>query len=152
MATPEPSRTPELESPSQGAGRIRLLIVGLIAIVLLAFVLASTYSRSFQSCTREPATSGNRTVEVCRPVATSDAPVVIGIVLIVLLLLPDFSEVAVPGLVSLRRRVDQQGQRQDRLEERLQVAISQKATAQVNQVMPVLATPEMFEQFSKGVP
>jgi hypothetical protein len=94
---------------------IRLASVGIVGACVLGYVLASTYSRSLESCNEQVSSQTGHVVRVCHPVSASDAPVVIGLVLIGLLLLPDFAEVAIPGLVSLKRRVAEQERRQDRL-------------------------------------
>src|SRR4051794_6289793 len=114
----EDRREPEARGRAWGRP-IRLAAVGIVAACVLGYVLGSTYSRSLQSCNEQVASQTGQVVRVCHPVSASDAPVVIGLVLILVLLLPDFSEVAIPGLVSVKRRVAEQERRQDRLEERV---------------------------------
>jgi hypothetical protein len=89
-------------------------------------------------------------MQICQPVSASDAPILVGVLLVALLLLPDFAEVAIPGLLSLKRRVELQARRQDQLEERLQMAISQN-TSVTNQMFPVLVDPATLRAASRRV-
>jgi hypothetical protein len=69
-----------------------------------------------------------------------------------LLLLPDFAEIAVPGLISLRRRVEGQERRQRQFEERLSLIISNSASAQINQSFsPIVADISTFHGLILGV-
>lgn len=129
----------------------RVVAAVLVAAGLLAFVIASNRHSALQVCGQTLPSGANRPVTLCHAVGASDAPVILGVVVIVLLLLPDFAEIAIPGLVSLKRRVETQEQRQDTLEERLQFAISQSANQSVNVGMPVLADQKTFEELLERV-
>jgi hypothetical protein len=97
----------------------RLVAATLVAIALLAYVIGSTYWGPLSSCHQQVAPNG-AVVTTCGAVGVSDAAVVVAVLLVVLLLLPDFAEVAIPGLISLKRRVAAQEERQQRLEQRFQ--------------------------------
>lgn len=80
----------------------------MLAGLLLLVSVFLTWDRTV--CGDELANTGDQgAVRVCRPVAISDAPVVGGILLILLLLLPDLSEIGIPGFLSLKRQVREQG-------------------------------------------
>jgi hypothetical protein len=84
----------------------------LVGFVLLGSV-ALTWGRTV--CGDALASTGDQgVVRVCRPVAITDAPVLGGLLLILLLLLPDLSEIGIPGFLSLKRQVREQ---ESRLEE-----------------------------------
>lgn len=93
---------------TEQSGRIfdwtRRVLAGLLLLVSVFL----TWDRTV--CGDELANTGDQgAVRVCRPVAISDAPVVGGILLILLLLLPDLSEIGIPGFLSLKRQVREQG-------------------------------------------
>lgn len=83
---------------------------------------------------QDQVTQAGSVTTVCQPVAATDAIVLIALLVIVLLLLPDFAEVAIPGLISLRRRVAETERRQDTLEQRLEAT----AQASASVYMPLL--------------
>jgi len=77
------------------------LVGGLTLVVALSYVPAS----SFAPCRDQLTVSGN-IVHMCHPVGTDDV-VAIGLILLcaVAFIWPDLSEVAIPGLVSLKKEV-----------------------------------------------
>jgi hypothetical protein len=145
------AREPEPEASKWGR-RVRLGLAGLVALGLLGFVTGSGHWRGIQSCGEVLQTGQTQPVTVCTPIAATGAPVLVGVILIVLLLLPDFAEVAIPGLLSLKRKVEQQERRQDALESRIQNVVSQSTTTHFNQhFVPFVADPSAFEERSRRV-
>lgn len=120
----------------------RVCLAVCVALLLLGYVIASNSHEALQSCSDQLPDGQVGSIRVCEPVAATDAPVMLGVLLVALLLLPDFAEIAVPGLVSLKRRVETQEHRQERFEERLQaIAVSQ---SQSNNTQIILADEETF--------
>jgi hypothetical protein len=85
----------------------RLLAVAAITFVVVVVLRSYTFDDA-RVC-REQAASDNGIVEVCGPVGLEDVPT-LGVMLLVgvLLLLPDMSEVGIPGLVTLKRAIEEQ--------------------------------------------
>lgn len=79
----------------------------ILAGLLLIGSIYLTSSRTV--CEEKLANTGNQgAVRVCHPLAVSDVPVLAGLLLVMLLLLPDLSEIGIPGFLSLKRQVSQQ--------------------------------------------
>ncbi|MBO0827404.1 MAG: hypothetical protein J2P24_06445 [Streptosporangiales bacterium] len=55
--------------------------------------------------------AGTKVVHVCEPVGVTSAPALLVLIALVLLLLPEMSEVSVTGLLTLKRKADQAEQR-----------------------------------------
>jgi hypothetical protein len=142
---------PQAEATDRRWRAARLTGAALVAIAMLAFLVLSGRHGELQACSQQLQPNSSIPVRVCGPLAATDPPVVVGLVLVLLLILPDFAEVAVPGFVSLRRRVDEQGRRQEKLEEHVRLAVSQTATAHINQFLPTVADPKTFDELSRRV-
>jgi hypothetical protein len=79
----------------------------LLAGVLLVSSAALSWNRLV--CGDELATTGGQgVVRLCRPLAITDPPILGALLLILLLLLPDLSEIGIPGFLSLKRQVQEQ--------------------------------------------
>ena len=78
---------------------------------------------------------------MCRPLGVADLPILLLLLATLFLLLPDFSEIAIPGVVSLRQRVSEQETRQTLLENRVaQVQTNiQTMRQQVNVQVPQIS-------------
>ncbi len=102
------------------------------ATLVVAGGAASVLASGWAVCEQRLATVGAQAVvEVCRPPAMSDLPVVGGVVVVLLLLLPDLAEVGLPGFISLKRRVEDTEGRLAGLELQLtQTSQMQQAAAQ----------------------
>lgn len=139
---------PDLEAP---AGRtLRYFLAGTLAVLVLTLTLLSTHIQALQNCSRHFSRLNASTT--CTPLTASSAPVLIGVLLVALLLLPDFAEIAVPGLISLRRRIEGQERRQRQLEEKLSFVLSNSASAQINQnFSPIVADLSTFRRLILGV-
>lgn len=92
----------------------RLLAILAIAFVVLGVVRSYVFDDA-RVC-REVVASDTGKVEVCGPVGLEDVPA-LGVMLLVgvLLLLPDMSEVSIPGLVTLKRAVQEQAKQTEAL-------------------------------------
>ena len=95
-----------------------LVVVGLTLLTAIVFI-ASRYVSVLQVCGDQITFEGTRVKHVCEPYAVEDlAPV---LVLIGLLLLPDLSELALPGGLSLKFRLDEQERETQQLKESVDV-------------------------------
>ena len=114
------------KAPAEGRTTLIRRIVAFSVLAALAVAVAGTYLfDSFRIC-RDSATDAG-SVTLCGPVGPADLPA-IGVVLLValLLLLPDLEELAIPGLVSLKARVQHQEQKLAAVENSVnQIALSQ---------------------------
>lgn len=107
-------------------------LLALAAITLLALSLAFDWWGS--QCSEELAQTGDdAVVEVCRAPSLSDPAVLLTTGLILLLLWPDLSEVSL-GLISLKRRIDEN---QERTESRLTELKQQIVAMSVRQTVTV---------------
>ncbi len=85
-------------------------------------------------CEERLANTGNQgAVRVCHPLAVTDASVLAGLLLVLLLLLPDLSEIGIPGFLSLKRQVSQQESKLEDQAARLASFQSQLAQAMESQ-------------------
>lgn len=128
-------KEPEKETEEAGSSSwpsARQIIGGVIATVALVFILATYFFEDLQVC-RDRLVDSGQTAEICGPVGNDDL-VFVGIALLVALLFfwPDFSEISLPGLVTLKRRVEKQEERTDELARIIQqLSVSQTMTVQV---------------------
>jgi hypothetical protein len=100
------------EGPSRGQ-LIRWLLACLTALVAAAFYLHGVQA---QTICRDVVDSG-QVVNLCGPPGLND---LVPFALVILVLLaPDFTELAIPGLLSLKRAVTRQESRQDQVEMKL---------------------------------
>ena len=112
--------------------RALAVLVALGAVVTIATGLVEVCSDTL--------TSTGTVVRTCRSPQLPDGLVVAALVVLLLLLLPDLAEIGVPGLLTLRRRVEEQESRLETEEARrellesqvvsLSARLSQAATAQ----------------------
>lgn len=101
-------------------------------ILLLTFVFF--ISHNWVICDQKLAAVGTQAVvKVCHSPSFTDLPVIAILLLVVLLLLPDLSEVGVPGLFSLKRQVEQQETKLGNLEQELTLRAEVKQIAQQTQ-------------------
>jgi len=85
----------------------RLLAAAAIGLVVVAVLRSYAFSNA-RVC-REQVASDKGIVRTCGPVGLEDIPA-LGVMLLagVLLLLPDMSEIGIPGLVTLKRAIEEQ--------------------------------------------
>jgi hypothetical protein len=128
-------------------------VVAIIVIALAAtLVILSNLASWPRVCADAVATVGpNAVVRTCSPIGL---PALIPVaVLVVALLWPDLSEVAIPGLVTLRRTIEEQAQRQSVLEHRiLQIQNSQTAQQQVTVLMTTEHLQRLPEEAKEKAP
>jgi hypothetical protein len=107
---------------------------GLALLIALAAVVAVA-TGAVVTCSDVVTTSG-AVVRTCRAPQFGDGLVVAGLVVLLLLLLPDLAEIGVPGLFTLRRRVEEQESRLETEEARRSLLESQvvNLTARMSQV------------------
>ena len=138
---------------SKRRDRPRRFAAGAVAVVGASLVLAGYFVPALQVCQQQLASTGNTgVVEICAPVGL---PGLVPIVLLVTALLwPDLSEVTVAGLFSLRRRIEEQAQRQAELEGRLfQIQqATQQATQQTNVLVSTEALAHLPEEAREKAP
>jgi hypothetical protein len=95
---------------------VRWTFVALIALGMAALVVGSRYVDALHVCTATLTAKGT-IVELCRPYDIADlAP---GLLIAGLLLLPDVSELTLPGLGSLKLKVEAQELRSEQVEEQV---------------------------------
>jgi hypothetical protein len=98
-ATPGFERSRGWWKPARWLAAMLLLLAGIAGIIISGWTV----------CEERVATVGGQAVvRVCRPPALTDLPVVTGLLVALLLLLPDLAEIGIPGFISLKRRVDDQ--------------------------------------------
>jgi hypothetical protein len=107
----------------------------LILVALIVLTLVSDLTPHLRVCDELVARVGAvPAVRTCRPLELSDLPIVLGLIMIIGLVAPDFKRVSIAGVVELEREVHEQGQRVEGLAskiEQLAVATS-SARANVN--------------------
>lgn len=112
--------------------RIRWGLALLVAVAGVIYMLGGVEHQTL--CHGAIATEGEEVVKVCgAPGITQLLPF---IVVIALLLAPDLSELAIPGLLSIKRRVEEQGRRQERIEAEL-VRVEQNVRLSANTYLAV---------------
>jgi hypothetical protein len=120
-----------------------------VAVIATLAIAGWTAGRgSWETCrVILPNVASKGTARVCEQPALTDVPVVAGLLFIFLLLLPDISEVTLPGGIGIKRQLEAQRQRQEVLEQRLSlVAQSQQAQASaVGNVLSLQGVQEMIE-------
>ncbi len=101
-------------------------------ILLLSFFFF--ISHNWAICDQKLAAVGTQAVvKVCHSPSLTDLPVIAILLLVLLLLLPDLSEVGFPGLFSLKRQVEQQETKLGNLEQELTFQAEVKQVAQQTQ-------------------
>jgi hypothetical protein len=118
----------------------RLLAVVAIGVLVLVIARSYAYTNDDVKVCRDVAASDKGKVNVCGPVGLEDVPA-IGVLLLVgvLLLLPDMSEVSIPGLVTLKRAVEEQSKQTKALSNEVAtLALSMRQDTTVNVYPPKL--------------
>jgi hypothetical protein len=93
-------------------------------------------SHNWVICDEKLAAVGTHAVvKVCHSPSVTDLPVIAIFLFVVLLLLPDLSEVGVPGLISLKRQVEQQETKLGNLEQELTLRTEVQQVAHQTQKM-----------------
>ena len=105
-------------------------VVLAVIISLVGFgLLISTYIFDDMRVCREQVSDSGTPLEICGPVGSGDLLVVgAAFFLVILLLWSEFSEISFPGFVTLKRRLNEEIQRADRIEEksnRLEMLVNQ---------------------------
>lgn len=131
----------ETGTPTGGGGkkdeytrpqRVRWCLALLVAVAGGIYMLGGVEHQTL--CHGTIATEGEEVVKVCgAPGLTQLLPFII---VVALLLAPDLSELAIPGLLSIKRRVEEQGRRQERIETEL-VRVEQNARLSANTYLAV---------------
>jgi hypothetical protein len=112
---PEPEEDEKKMTPLDRARWVGAFIVGAVALFLVS---RSYFEPTGQVC-RQEVGDGAKVVTLCRPIGLEDALWVglVGLV-VVLLLLKDFSEVSVTGIGSLKRTVEETKKKTDEQEKK----------------------------------
>lgn len=107
-----PDMTNEPEKPGTETSiwtKLRRGCAGVLVLLALAAAVLSSWTpwlSSWQVCQQEVVTIGDSPVaEVCRPLAVTDAPVLLVVLLSLLLLLPDLKTFKIAGLVEIERHI-----------------------------------------------
>jgi hypothetical protein len=118
---PTPARPREGGTQPGWPTYMRRVLAVLLLIGLLFIVARSSLASEPQVCEEQLAQVGTQPItRSCRPVQLTDPPFLLGLLLILALVLPDFSKVEIGGLLSLERRLQMQEERQTGLEKQLQ--------------------------------
>ncbi len=95
---------------------IRLSFALVVLLTGLGIGWLGAYRPGLRICEDKVAQVGDLArVRICRPVQITDPPLAITVLVAAALLLPDFSRIAVPGLIELERAVERQAERQEDL-------------------------------------
>jgi hypothetical protein len=126
--------------PSTSRGtKVRHVFAAVVALGLAAVWLASSLG-ALKVCRDSLASVGSAAVvRMCGPLGLIE--LLPWTLLLVLLMWPDLSEVSVPGLISLKRRVAEQEKRQERLEIAIQ-AVQQNVNLSPHQEITVMLSPD----------
>jgi hypothetical protein len=105
--------TTDAKTEPASARVLRWLALTRRTIAVMLLLVGVVYALgNWQVCEDKLATVGtNAVVRICRPPTLSDVPVAAGLLLVLLLFLPDLSEIGIPGFVSLKRQVQEQDSR-----------------------------------------
>gem|GEM_PF-3752294 len=145
------SRPPRTSGAGWRHAAAFVLVVGVLLIVALTDWLSVSESHFV----------GGKVVYMDRPLAVGDLTTILVLILVLFLLLPDLSEVAIPGFISLKRRVDDAEKRVDQVSQQL---ISQQtrldtialahATASVGDINFTVGTtpPTNLDGLVRGLP
>src|SRR4051812_17407915 len=106
--------SPETRTQRSSFDRLRWALAGALAIAMTILIVVSRYASAWHVCDATLTQQG-KIAAPCHPFEIVDlAP---GLLMIVLLLLPDVSEFVLPGLGSLKLRVADQQDRSEKIEE-----------------------------------
>jgi hypothetical protein len=141
-ASPAPTPNP----PAKEKGPVEHAVTALrrlfaaIAVGLVVLAVVRSYAFDDARVCRDMVASDTGIVEVCGPVGLEDVPA-LGVLLLVgvLLLLPDMSEVSIPGLVTLKRAVEEQAKQTEALTREIAtIALNMRQDTTVNVYPPKL--------------
>jgi hypothetical protein len=113
----------------------RWIAASVILVILIVLSLVSASTPHLRVCDEVVAQVGTLpTIRTCRPLEFTDLPVVLGLILIIGLVAPDFKRVSIAGVVELEREVREQGHRVENLAGKIeQLTISaSSARASIN--------------------
>jgi hypothetical protein len=110
-----------------------------LAVVIAVGALVAVATGMVETCA-DTVTPTGTVVRTCRAPEFGDGLVAAGLVVMLLLLLPDLAEVGVPGLFTLRRRVEEQESRLETEEARRELLESQVVTLNARLVSTATAT------------
>ena len=113
----------------------RWIAASAILVTLIVLTLLSALTPHLRVCDEVVARVGTLpTIRTCRPLELTDLPVVLGLILIIGLVAPDFKRVSIAGVVELEREVREQGHRVENLAGKIeQLTISaSSARASIN--------------------
>jgi hypothetical protein len=100
---------------------LRRVLAALLLVGLLAIAASSSLAERPRVCEEQLAQVGTQPIaRSCRPVQATDPPFILGVLVILALVLPDFSKIEILGFLSLQRRLQEQEERQTGLETQLQ--------------------------------
>jgi hypothetical protein len=131
----------------------RWSIAVILAILSVSLLVASRFAPAptLHVCDDQVTFEGTEVKNVCEPYAVEDlAPV---LVLIGLLLLPDMSEVTLPGGLALKRRIEQQEQQTDLLKtevHRIEQRLNMSAIQSVHNRIEIAKTAEHVEEVKRA--
>ncbi len=135
MASDHPSAEGKTGTQSRWLHGLRRCAAFLVFVGAVAAYVASRSDQDLRLCSDVVASVGTKAlVEQCRPLSLTDLVPLVALSLV--LLVPDISELSIPGLGGVKFRMEQQERRQDDLEARL-VEVAQ--TTSVTQSMNVSA-------------
>jgi hypothetical protein len=97
-----------------------------------------------------PNTGAEGVVRVCDQPSLADVPSVAGLLIVLLLLLPDLAEITLPGGIGLKRRIEAQEARQDLLQQQIAMLTHAESYAQAASVGNVLSL-EGLNEMIEGV-
>lgn len=119
--------------------------LALVCVGVLIFAL-SRAEEGWRICEEVLATTGaDATTSVCRPVSALDLAVIL--LPVAILLFPDVAELAIPGLISLKRDVAEQRNKQASLERSL--LLVEQRVSQVQNVNILNYPPEWLAQLAQ---
>jgi hypothetical protein len=113
----------------------RWIAASVILAILIILTLVSSLTPHLRVCDEIVAQVGAApTVRTCRPLELTDLPVVLGLILIIGLVAPDFKRVSIAGVVELEREVREVGGQVENLAGKIeQLSISaSSARASIN--------------------
>jgi len=111
---------------------VRWLLAVLLVLGGLVIALLSSTGHEFRVCEDVVARVGKQpAVRSCRPLSITDAPVLLGLLLFVILILPDFTRISIVGFLALERKVAVQEDKTRFLESQVVALQTVQASASV---------------------
>lgn len=150
-----------MSSKPNGSGwnatRWRLAIASILTAAPIAAVVLSHFISAMEVCEELVADNG-QVVRTCNPITAIDLPLLgLWVLLILLILLPDFSELSIPGLISLKREVRDVASAVDRVEGQISQYMSFNPTIEFHNhtASPAESTQiasEVYDRVNKNIP